>query len=791
MWSTLLSKLSSASITGIPWDYVEEFKFTLVTDSQEDDYLNCCRIILHKMDQSSLIVKDCESLLDNLILKRRLNLLPIICGQLTSSDESYRRDKLLDLLVKFIFSRKHFTQTFELIVENGLTSNCGLSKLADDEMIRCLINLPSIVANKMKLTIPQSMIPINYFSHLCSIISNVFGKIYKRIRLNCDCRIDFFSSLIGRISSSGYSDIVWEKVTSPILTKCSKDFIWRRIGHKLIISQNDRNIEGIIRPLIMFASDPNQIKWILQNSPSSSQKISYLLTEKFILNNYYDKHSFVINLIGYLANISTDLFIKTFDNLLSAWSNGVALKHRPFDQQFYLCCGLAVSAKYLKSVDLTKQQRDKFTNCIIYAMQIYLSSVLPETRFTGLYIGQTLLALLKTDGPQLELEIEKVPEVITLMEIYGSEIYTIKPEVSEEEDNQSSELEKIESSMDNLTTADEEDDDDDDDLVPYDLSNDVKVDQTKKPIYMVDCISGLRDNENADWHEICLKSVIEIIEKNKSMIEDYAEELAVSLLNLQDTFELPDFVPIRRDAMVKLLTYSPKTVSNYLTGQFYENNLVIERRLLILETLAMASQEIVKSSSNQTENNPMITKMIPNDIVIAESKWKTIVEDRVMRNTKIISKPREKAKNYTNQFIPVAGHFFFPLMKNHDSQTITFNLSGEDYYLLGRLLYTLGIILESASQSPITRRMGKSLIDFLWAFRYHIESFVRQAIIFCLCMIFISVPKAYLLDYMQSDLIEFQKWLLDVTEKDSDKDCIERALNALFLMKQLIESEEL
>lgn len=56
-------------------------------------------------------------------------------------------------------------------------------------------------------------------------------------------------------------------------------------------------------------------------------------------------------------------------------------------------------------------------------------------------------------------------------------------------------------------------------------------------------------------------------------------------------------------------------------------------------------------------------------------------------------------------------------------------------------------------------------------------------------MIFISVPRTYLLEYMQNDLIEFKKWLIDVTEKDTDKDCIERSLNALFLLKQLVDSE--
>uniref|UniRef100_T1JZE4 Telomere length regulation protein conserved domain-containing protein n=2 Tax=Tetranychus urticae TaxID=32264 RepID=T1JZE4_TETUR len=788
MWSTLIQTLSSSP--GISWDALEDFRFTSVTDLQENDYLNCCKLIFIKLDQPSTLVEGHRALLEDIILKKKINLLPIICNQLISCDESHRRDELCHLLNQFIFRKKHLVQTFLQIVEKG-TSSAGFSKLVDDDMIRCIINVPSYVANKMQLKTPQSFIPVNYFAKLCSIIFVVFCKIHKRIQKEKDCRVDFFCNLIGKIASSGYSDIVWKQFTSLVLNNCANDFIWRRIGHKLIISQSDRNVEGIIRHILMFASDPNQAQWILKDAPLQSAKINYLFTEKFILGNHYENKSFIINLIGYLANISTDLFIKTLDNLLSAWSNGSAVKHRSFEQQFYICCGLAISAKYLRPKDLPKQTMNKFLNCVIHATEIYLLSVLPEIRFTGLYVSKLFLSILKSEGPQFEVNIEKLPEVITLMELYGTEPHTIDTDKTMKNEDIDISMSKL--STKSITDDEEEDEEDDeDDLTPYDLSNDIPVDKTKKPIYVVDCISGLRDVENCDWNQICLKSTMEIIDKNASMIEDYAEDFAISLLNLQDTFETPDFVTLRRDALVKLLTVSPITVATYLTGQFYDNNLDIERRLLILETLAMASQKICKFSceedSKMNDDTQLITKVIPNDIVIAEAKWKTVVEDRIMSKTKIISKPRTK-NTYVNKFIQFSGHFFFPLMKHHDSPNITFNLVGEDYYLLGRLLYTLGIILESSSQAPITRRMGKSLIEFLWAFRYHVESFVRQAIIFCLCMIFISVPRTYLLEYMQNDLIEFKKWLIDVTEKDSDKDCIERSLNALFLLKQLVDSE--
>jgi len=53
----------------------------------------------------------------------------------------------------------------------------------------------------------------------------------------------------------------------------------------------------------------------------------------------------------------------------------------------------------------------------------------------------------------------------------------------------------------------QKDDDSDDDLVPYDLSNDVKISKTKQPAYLRDCLDGLIYSEDVEKIELCLNSV--------------------------------------------------------------------------------------------------------------------------------------------------------------------------------------------------------------------------------------------------------------------------------------------
>lgn len=46
------------------------------------------------------------------------------------------------------------------------------------------------------------------------------------------------------------------------------------------------------------------------------------------------------------------------------------------------------------------------------------------------------------------------------------------------------------------------------------------------------------------------------------------------------------------------------------------------------------------------------------------------------------------------------------------------------------------------------------------------------------------------MEHMQCELMEFQKWLIDVTNKDLDKECVSRAFTALFLLKTLAEDHK-
>jgi telomere length regulation protein len=236
-------------------------------------------------------------------------------------------------------------------------------------------------------------------------------------------------------------------------------------------------------------------------------------------------------------------------------------------------------------------------------------------------------------------------------------------------------------------------------------------------------MQGLIDYEKPEWMQSCLQNAELIIRSNSDSVNEVAIEFIKILLNLEDKCSVPDFIGLRLRAMIALCVCSPKSVASYLSSQFYEQNHTIRQRLDILEVLLSASQEL--SSNIQKTNKPDMSELslAQNEVTIAEKHWTEVIKNRTDAKTRVLShKTKTLEENaYINRFGQFAGYFFFPLMKNISGNEIKFDLLEEDHYVFGRLLYTLGIMIKNVSLTPISKQMGKELIEFILTFRYHCE----------------------------------------------------------------------
>lgn len=85
----------------------------------------------------------------------------------------------------------------------------------------------------------------------------------------------------------------------------------------------------------------------------------------------------------------------------------------------------------------------------------------------------------------------------------------------------------------------------------------------------------------------------------------------------------------------------------------------------------------------------------------------------------------------------------------------------------------------------VATAMGKALLEFVWALRFHTDTYVRQGLLSSVSSTLLSVPARHLLEDMTEELLETQAWLADVAEKDPDGECRSLALQNLLLMENL------
>lgn len=138
-----------------------------------------------------------------------------------------------------------------------------------------------------------------------------------------------------------------------------------------------------------------------------------------------------------------------------------------------------------------------------------------------------------------------------------------------------------------------------------------------------------------------------------------------------------------------------------------------------------------------------------------------------------------------NSFSAVAGYFFFPLIQRFDRPLVTFDLLGDDHLVLGRLAHTLGALMYLAVNTGAAVAMGKALLEFVWALRFHSDAYVRQGLLTAVSAVLLSMPAQRLLEDLPDELLEVRSWLADVAEQDPDEDCRALAVKALLLLQKL------
>ncbi|KFQ71667.1 Telomere length regulation protein TEL2, partial [Phaethon lepturus] len=483
--------------------------------------------------------------------------------------------------------------------------------------------------------------------------------------------------------------------------------------------------------------------------------------------------------------------IQVLQELLETWGSSSAVKHSPPEQQQYISKAILICLSHLKEPEIESCRQELLTS-MMEGVKCHLDSNLPQIRRLGMIVAESISSKINTDGPVLKFQVKVVMKsmsdaALPLVLESNKKSHTAAPVIPDEESD--AELDRgrktvctphANSYLYFFYS--------DDDLIPYDMSEDKEL-KTKAPVYIRDCIEVLTGSEDVDKWEATIKALESLVRKNPAATREVSVELAKILLHLEEKTCIEGFVELRQKAQVAVLTTDPIPVAKYLTSQFYSLNYSLRQRMDILDVLVLAAQELsYPKSHGKTKHSgaqkPCIQLLPGSD---SSKVWKRIVDERIKSKTRRFAMGRSQVElsSGPNEFNSVAGHFFFPLIQHFDRPLTTFDLLGEDHFVLGRLVHTLAILMYLAVNTVAVTAMGKALLEFVWALRFHTDSYVRQGLLSCISSVLLSVPTVRLLEDMTEELLETQSWLGDVVEKDPDGECRRLALQNLLLMENL------
>ncbi|CAK8695741.1 unnamed protein product [Clavelina lepadiformis] len=699
------------------------------------------------------------------------------------------------------------------------------------KMITCIGALPDHVANKFQNpTKFRFFHSETFFIFLGVEIAQAISTLADVIKNGKEIKTEFISLNIGHFCLLGKAEYLFKALYPALITHCESNFLWQRIVQKCFLSVPDRQLESVLTFLFKHAPIPHCLPPILGDMVTKKAKAKYIILHKLLLLSNLSETTAAENVIGYISRLSNATFLltETIKKLLEAWGNKSSIKHTTYQQHKYLTASILVCVGHL-SRHTADKQTDGLLEHLMAGMRYHLESPDMKIRKLGMIVGEKVTELMsiptKKDAKLLfeyDCDDETVklislcdPEDKPTSDFYQSQLNLFekfKDDVSFKADvddttysvAKSSFMEMAKAQKLQLTTAKDEEDntsfefsrpddevvDSDDELTPYNLPEEAAFSKASKPMYIRDCLEGLIDHKNQEEMEFCLTNVTHLVEVDVVAAKEIAVELFKVILNLQDNYAIDNFVQLRRSALCAVLVCNPKEVAEYVTMEFYSEHYNLQQRMDMLDVLVMSAGRLSTPETDKKGKNSEVQLVgdVNPDIDESSLPWQQVVEKRIEAKTKRFGKPRKPAgKSNPDQFGPVAGYFFYPLMSGYDRRIRTLDLLGEDSIILGRLLYALGTILYSTANSLVVEKMASSLLEFVAELRHHLESFVRKACIYCVSMATVSVPNVTRL--LSSNAFDCRQWLCDVIKEDDDEDTRRASANALGLLDAKVRVE--
>ncbi|KAK9108368.1 hypothetical protein Syun_024379 [Stephania yunnanensis] len=370
-------------------------------------------------------------------------------------------------------------------------------------------------------------------------------------------------------------------------------------------------------------------------------------------------------------------------------------------------------------------------------------------------------------------------------------------------------------------------------LEPYDLSDD-DMDLKKNFSQLVDIVGALRKPDDPDGVEKALYVAENLVRASPDELRHISGELVRALLQVrcsdiavegeEESAELK-----RQKALVALLATCPFESLDALNAQLYSPNLDVSQRILIIDVMIDAAQELADAKITRVkhQHRKLIETVsetqpwfLPNSRgPSGAGPWKEVSESGTLLNwshryerelpskasqiktgksrrwSSLSTKTLEDQMDWSKNKFPVyAAAFMLPAMQGFDKKRHGVDLLGRDFIVLGKLIYMLGICMKCTSMHPEASALAPALLDMLRSREVssHAEAYVRRSVAFAASCILIALHPSFVASALvegnpeiSAGLEWIRTWSLHAAESDTDNECSTLAMTCLQLHAEM------
>ncbi|URE26921.1 Telomere length regulation protein [Musa troglodytarum] len=368
-----------------------------------------------------------------------------------------------------------------------------------------------------------------------------------------------------------------------------------------------------------------------------------------------------------------------------------------------------------------------------------------------------------------------------------------------------------------------------DSLEPYDLSDD----DTDMKLFsqLGDIAAALRKPDDPDGVERALDSAEKLVRATPDELPHYSGDLVRALVHVRCSDvavegEEDSAEGKRQKALVALLVTCPFESLDVLTRLLYSPNVDVSQRILILDVMTEAAQELSESTiirmKHQQRN--LISNISGQPWFIPSSRgppgagpWKEVsdpgtsiswshryereipsragqIKSGKSRKWGLVKAKDPELESSRNRFPLYAAAFMLPVMQGFDKKRHGVDLLNRDFVVLGKLIYMLGVCMKCSSMHPEASALAPPLLDMI-RFRelsHHAEAYVRRSVLFAASCILVALHPSH----VASALIEgnqeisnglewIRTWALHIAESDPDAECSTMAMTCLQLHAEM------